>query len=208
VGRVAARALTAAIIVAALFAGVMVFRRGAAADRADGHAPSEWATVLSRKKEWQEARSRSSAEAKVRKQAWVDALAEFSDRHPGHARAREAHELVVLEYARELYARGDYEAAARVYESLVARRPSDPFVRSELAAAVERQTVSGAELAQVSPGMSRPDVVRILGAPAPGWTRRSEGAEGWYYRRPDGGVCAVFFEADRVFATDGAATRP
>jgi hypothetical protein len=208
VGRAAARTLTVALVVAAVFTLAIVFRRGQASDGVDLHAASEWATVLSRKKEWQEARSISSAETAERRQAWVDALADFSDRHPGHERAREVHETVVLEYARELYARGDYEAAARVYESLVARRPSDPFVRSELAAAVERQTVTGAELAQVTPGMSRPDVVRILGAPAPGWTRRSEGVEGWYYRRPDGGVCAVFFDSDRVFATDGATTRP
>jgi hypothetical protein len=167
------------------------------------HVPAQgWSDVLLKKRDWIQAQKEGAPSAPARRQIWADALEDFAEANPGHAPAREAHEQLVLEQARTLAERGRSDEASHLYESLLARRPSDPFLRTELAAVLERETVRPEELQAVRPGMSPKQVEEILGKAPPGWTRADGNLESWYYRRPDQGVASVFFRDGKVFAVE------
>jgi hypothetical protein len=196
-----------------LVAGVLALVLGLAAlvaalfllDGRESVAPpstDDWAEVLLKKREWAEAAGRGDPGAAGRRQEWADAVARFAEANPGHTRAREVHEDLVREHARELGAAGRYAEAVAVYESLIARRPDDAALRAELAAVVERQTVSRDQLQRVGKGASASEVEEALGAPPPGWIRESGEVTGWYYPRAEGGVAAVFLNGGRVFAVE------
>lgn len=174
-------------------------------------SPVAWAEVLLKKRSWTEAKARKDPNADALRQAWADAVEDFSEANPQHLNARQAHEALVLEQARDLARAARYEESRRLYEALMARRPNEPSIRSEYAAVLERQNLTREELANVRAGFGKAEVERLIGAPQPGWTRTAGDVEGWYYSRGEGGVAAVFFRDGKVFAVDydgGGTPRP
>ncbi|HVR43124.1 MAG TPA: tetratricopeptide repeat protein [Thermoanaerobaculia bacterium] len=163
----------------------------------------EWRGVLELKSRIAEAPAGGEAEARQRH---ADALTGFIQRHPSHARARDAYGELELEFARMLAARGRYDEAVRYYRSALDSDPANETIHAELEQAERRRFVTADALSLLRPGMTREQVVERLGRPLPGWSRRldrnSKTTESWFYRRRDGGVAGVYFRDGALFAAD------
>lgn len=164
---------------------------------------ADWRIVLARKKAI--ARYENARVLQAR-QAYVDALRDFCRRYPTHSRAREVYREVELEFARELFARGDYEQAARFFESALLDDPANRQIQRELAEARRLRFVTPASLERLRQGMRPQEVALLLGRPLPGWERTlrkgNKAVVSWYYRRADGGVGGLFFVDGKLFAAE------
>jgi tetratricopeptide (TPR) repeat protein len=186
-----------------LLTAALLTTAGCSPGIADDPVASEWRRVLETKKEWRNA----APEDRVRaQQAYVDALAAFARRHPGHARGRQVYEEAELEFARQLASRGEYDRAVEYYRSVLRTNPDQQEARAELEAAERRRFVTPEALGALRAGMSPDDVRERLGKPIPGWSRSLKRGDtvidSWYYRRRDGGVAGVFFQDGRLFAAE------
>lgn len=164
---------------------------------------ADWRIVLARKKAIARYEEANALQAR---QAYVDALRDFCRRYPDHPRAREVYRDVELEFARELFARGDYQQAARFFESVLLDDPANHHVREELAQARRLRFLTPASLEKLRQGMRQQEVARLLGRPLPGWERTlrkgNKTVVSWYYRRADGGVGGLFFVDGKLFAAE------
>jgi len=164
----------------------------------------EWNAVLAQKRHLQRASAERSIAAKQR---YVDALRRFVTRHPDHLRAREVYRVEQLEYAAALLEAGRYDEAIVVAENVMDRDGASARATRIRSDAISRRSVASDKLAKLKKGMSESDVVKILGAPRPGWKRelRRQGAtvDAWYYLREDGRTVGVFFRNGRLFSADG-----
>lgn len=169
-----------------------------------GDAPDhsvEWRTVLARKKAAQ------APDATPRqKQAYADSIAGFLEKHPTHSRAREVYQRIQLDFAHELASLGRYHDAIRFYRAVLAHDPRNADATRGITVAVDRLSVSRDKLLALQKGMSKREVVSLLGKPIPGWTvskrRRDSIVDSWYYRKNDGTVAGVYFRDGQLFAAE------
>jgi hypothetical protein len=167
------------------------------------HEMADWRMVLIRKRVL--LRSDQAAREPAR-QSYTDALRTFCRRYPAHTRAREVYSDMELVYARELFARGDYEQAARFYESVLRDHPDRAPVRKEHAEALRRRFINRQSMAMLKRGMTPEQVTAKIGVPLPGWQKTLQKGDrnihSWFYRRSDGGTAGVYFMDGRLFAAD------
>lgn len=175
-----------------------------AASCGSGDAPDnsvEWRNVLARKK----AAQASNATARE-KQAYADSIAAFLDRHPTHSRAREVYMRIQLDFAHELASLGRYHDAIRFYRAVLTHDPRNADATGGITIAVDRLSISREKLLALQKGMSKREVVNLLGKPIPGWTvskrRRDTVIDSWYYRKNDGTVAGVYFRDGELFAAE------
>lgn len=164
---------------------------------------AQWRMVLEEKK----LADQAAAETRTRaRQKYIDTLREFCGRFPTHQRAREVYLAAELEFARELFDRGEYEQARPFFESVLRDDPENAEVREQLEAALRRRFLTRSQLEPLRKGMRPEEVAAHIGRPLPGWSRslRKTGdtITGWYYARPDGGVGGVYFKNGRLFAAE------
>jgi len=138
----------------------------------------------------------------ISRQAYIDALAEYLERHPDDRKASELYVGEEVAYARSLRDKGRYAAAVPYYEDAVARTPGSEQLKTELAEARSRISVPRERFEQLSSHMSREEVRDLLGSPRPGWVHTIEKSghvyETWYYKRADGGLASVSFVDDTI----------
>lgn len=168
---------------------------------------AEWRHVLEQKR-----LAVANEASAMHKQAYADSLVAFVRRHPDHSRAREVYHRVQLEFADELMALGRYRDAIRFYRSVLTHDETNEDARRSMAGAAERLAVAHDRLEQLEKGMSRREVVGLLGRPIPGWsvqrTRRGSSVEAWYYRTTTGGIAGVYFRDGEVFAAEANSDSP
>jgi hypothetical protein len=162
---------------------------------------AEWRAVLEQKRA-----AIAPNATPQQKQAYADALAAFSKKHPQHGRARTVYTRVQLEFAEDLASIGRHRQAIRFFRSVLDREPDNLRARTGLATSADRIAVSRAKLLELEKGMNHRQVASKLGKPLPGWssiTRRREATmEAWYYRTTGGGVAAVYFRNGKVVAAE------
>ena len=168
---------------------------------------ADWRQVLEHKK------AATAVEASaIQKQAYADALVDFVRRYPDHARAREVYHRVQLEFADELASLGRYQDAIRYYSAGLTHDSTKDDAQQKMAQATERMAIGHDKLEQLEQGMSRREVVALLGRPTPGWTtereRRGTRFEAWYYRTTTGGIAGVYFRDGKVFAAEANSNAP
>jgi tetratricopeptide (TPR) repeat protein len=163
----------------------------------------EWRSVLAAKEAIEKTGPAPAVQAR---QKYIDTLREFCRRYPAHTRAREVYLAAELEYARELLSGGEYDDAARFFESALRDNPDDADVREEFEQAIRSRFLTRNELVSLRKGMRPEEVAAHLGQPLPGWersiTKTGATITSWYYPRPDGGVGGVYFRNGRLFAAE------
>ncbi len=166
----------------------------------------QWLSVLGAKKKYQDSVLSGAADKELKRQQWADAVVSFVHLHPDHGRARAVHEEIVLHRARELAAAGRQEEAVSFYRALLARNQNSETPRKELQELLSRKTLTREKISQLRAGMSRREVIGILGEPPVGWTRQTvrgqERSESIYYPAGSGTVAALFFTDDELFAAE------
>lgn len=192
---------SAGVLVALLLAG------GCASE--PDHELADWHMVLTRKRALLRADPHN---LEAERQSYIDALQSFCRRYPSHVRAREVYSDTELAYARELFARADYEQAGRFFQSVLRDDHDNAQVRRELSEALRRRFVSREALDSLKEGMTPEQVARRLGRPPSGWQKTMHKSDrtivSWFYRRADGGTVGVYFMDGRLFAADyGGAVR-
>lgn len=167
------------------------------------HELADWHLVLTRKRALLRADPNNLEAAR---QSYIDSLQSFCRRYPSHVRAREVYSDMELAYARELFARGDYEQAARFFQSVLRDDPENAQLRTELSEALRRRFVNREALDSLKKGMTPEQVARRIGKPPPGWQKSLQKSDrtiaSWFYRRADGGTVGVYFMEGRLFAAD------
>ncbi|HVT43673.1 MAG TPA: hypothetical protein VMT00_04715 [Thermoanaerobaculia bacterium] len=198
--RVACRAALATMLLVLLTASASCRRGSQTSDE-----QVEWLAVLDVKRAYQ-ASAAGNPESLAAKQAYADAVADFLERHPSNARARQVYAELELEFARGLERSGRIDEAIQYYQNAVLRDPDDDSARSDLARALSLRFVGRDALAAIVRGMTREEVAARIGAPRPGWRRtlirRGRESDCWYYRGENNAVAAVCFREGRVVATD------
>lgn len=167
---------------------------------------SEWLHVLRLKANYQRADKQGAKDSEVRRQEWTNAVVAFARAYPQHSRARQVHEDLVLDRARVLAKEGRSDEAIGFYRALSARNRENQFVQRELKELLARKNVECARLAGLLRGMSRQQVLDVLGEPPGGWkSSKGQGAlkvESLYYPTLKGPVAGVFFVNDELFAAE------
>ena len=160
-----------------------------------------WRRILHQKKT-----AVSASATPTQKQAYADSLAAFVETHPTHSRAREVYEYIQLDFARELASLGRYRDAIRFYRAVLAHDPHNEKALQGINAAVDHLSISREKLLALEKGMSKTDVIQLLGRPIPGWSvkteRRDSVVESWYYRKNDGTIAGVYFRDGELFAAE------
>jgi Flp pilus assembly protein TadD len=185
----------------ALVAAALVLLASGCGGEAQPDHQSEWRDVLRHKK-----KAMAADATPDHKQVYADSVQAFVRKHPKHGRAREVWARLQLEFADDLAAAGRYQDAIRFYRSVLTEHPENEHARRGLAIAADRLAVGREKLARLTKGMSKREVLAILGEPLPGWTAETRRAdaefEAWYYRTSSGGVAGVYFREGKVIAAE------
>lgn len=167
---------------------------------------NDWLRVLRLKASYQRAAKFGAKDSELRRQQWTNAVIAFAAAHPQHARARQVHEDLVLDRARVLAREGRSEEAISFYRALSARNRQNEIIQRELRELLARKNVDCARLAGLLRGMSRQQVLDVLGEPPGGWkTSKGQGpltVESLYYPTLKGPVAGVFFVNNELFAAE------
>ena len=167
---------------------------------------SEWLRVLRLKSNYQRADKLGAKDSDAKRQEWTNAVIAFSRAYPQHSRARQVHEDLVLDRARVLAREGRSEEAIVFYRALSARNRDNQLVQRELRELLARKNVDCARFAGLLRGMSRQQVLDVLGEPPVGWkSSKGQGpltVESLHYPTLKGPVAGVFFVNDELFAAE------